>query len=458
MDVNELRSYRKKLYTDLFTNVIPDRVPVQDGLGVEYLIQYSGRNLLCAQYEYSEEMLIDVYDKAAREVLRGDTLGAGYARNAVGIMMDQNVANRMGASGFIQHPEVSCMSPDEYDEFIENPYDFFLEKVSPRQSRQVAKGGAFRSRAVLMRYLSAMDQNAAFANATSLMAERYGFHREPAGSSSITQPPFDIIADFCRGFSHIPMDMRRCPEKLHAAMDAIMPFILRMGVPANPNVLGSAKIMTHMPAFLSLKQYEEFYLPQFVDQHHIYAEKGIYLSDFLEQDWTRFVDSLDEMPMGTRFYMEKGDPKKFKDGLGKKFVLGGMYPIAMLRSGTKEQCIDKAKELLDIMAPGGNYYFCMDKSALSLEDVNVENYIAVLEYIKENYHYDNAGELVNTELKREDTIVTGKAKKYPEFKSKYILTFDEYKKEYPPVDDIVEPYMRKAYDKYIAKLGWARDF
>ena len=32
------------------------------------------------------------------------------------------------------------------------------------------------------------------------------------------------------------------------------------------------------------------------------------------------------------------------------------YPITLLGTGTKEQCIDKAKELLDILAPGGNYF------------------------------------------------------------------------------------------------------
>ena len=458
MNTKELQEYRKKLYTDLYTNVIPDRVIVQDGLGIEFMIQYAGKDLLTTQYCYTDELLDEIFTKAAEDLMRGDIMPAVFARNAISIMIEQSISDCMGKSGFIQHPEHCYMQPDEYDEYIKNPYDFFIEKIAPRQSKQIGKGGAYRSRAVLMRQYAQMDQNAMFGRAAAKLANNYGFHVEPPRSTSITQPPFDMIADFARGFSQIPMDMRRCPEKLKEAMVATMPFLLKWGVPGNINVLGAAKIMTHMPGFLSTKQYEEFYLPAYYDMHHIYAEQDIYIANFLEQDWTRFVDSLEDFPMGTRFYMEQGDMKKFKDTLGKKHVLGGFYPLSILRSGTKEQCIDKAKEILDIMAPGGNYYFCWDKSALSLDDINVENYVAVMEYVRDNYKYDNAGSPVDAGLKKEDTIVKGLRSKYPEFQSKYVLSFEEYKKEYPPVDERAEPYMKAAYEKYLAMLPLTRSY
>ena len=152
--------------------------------------------------------------------------------------------------------------------------------------------------------------------------------------------------------------------------------------------------------------------------------------------------------------MEYGDPQKFKDKLGKKMVLGGFYPITLLKTGTKQQCIDKAKELIDILAPGGNYFFCFDKSALNLEDINTENYVAVLEYVLDNGKYDNAGELVTTD-KKEDSIQKF-AHTYPEFKSKYYVPFDEFKKVYPPVSDKAEPLMRAAYEKYSNMIDRAR--
>lgn len=450
MDAAKLREYRKGLYKDLFSNTIPDRIPIQDSLSTEFLIQFAGKDLAVAQYEYTKELVTEIYENAINNLMRGDILGAGFARNAIGLMLEGSIGNQMSETGMIQHPEISYMSADEYDEFIANPYDFIIEKISPRTSKQFAKDGAFRSRALYAKMLAAADQNAIFGSVTAELAVKYGFHSEPAGSGGNGQPPFDYIADFARGFSQIPMDMRRCPEKLHAAMDALMPLSILQAEAPKPDLLGSSKVMTHMGGFLSNKQFEEFYFPHFNEICHINAEKNIYMQMFLEQDWTRFIDLLCDMPMGTRFYMEYGDMKKFKDKMGKKFVLGGFYPMVLLRTGTKEQCIDKAKELLDIMAPGGNYYFNWDKNALHIDDVNVENYIAVMEYVRENGKYTNAGEQVSS-MKREATIHRGYAKKYPEFTSKYYLTFDEYKKEYPPATPRVEAAMREAYNKYISK-------
>lgn len=240
--------------------------------------------------------------------------------------------------------------------------------------------------------------------------------------------------------------MRRQPEKLLEAMEALMPYCIWMGKPRSISQLGCNMIMTHMAAFLNTKDFEKFYWPTFHKLCHIAAEQGQAMQIFLEGDWTRFIDHLQDLPQGTQLWMEYGDPQQFKDKLGKKMVLGGFYPLTLLRQSSKDQCIDKAKELIDILAPGGNYIFIFDKSALSPNDINPENYSAVLEYVIENGKYDNPGELVTTD-KREDSVQKF-SHLYPEFKSKYLLSFDEFKKEYPPTHERVEPLMRAAYEKY----------
>jgi hypothetical protein len=84
---------------------------------------------------------------------------------------------------------------------------------------------------------------------------------------------------------------------------------------------------------------------------------------------------------------EYGDPKLIKEKLGKKHILNGFYPITLLKTGTKQQCIDKAKELIDILAPGGKYFFGFDKAIITADSVNLENLKAVLEYVSENAYY-----------------------------------------------------------------------
>jgi hypothetical protein len=87
---------------------------------------------------------------------------------------------------------------------------------------------------------------------------------------------------------------------------------------------------------------------------------------FCEDDWTRYADYLYELPADTIIRFEYGDAKVIKEKLGKKHILTGFYPLTYLNLHTKEQCVDKAKELLDILAPGGKYFFSMVKVAMSI--------------------------------------------------------------------------------------------
>lgn len=440
----EMKSYRTKLFEDLYTGIIPDRIPVWDAIGLEYLIQYSGRDLMTTQYQYKADMLIDIFEKGM-EICRGDMPIGAFARNPIALMFQKSELMEMSKSGFIQHAERSVMEADEYDEFIENPHDFVLEKLEPRINKGYGNEVS-RARNYAKSVLSHMQQLMEFGIAESAIVEKYGLFTRPFGTVGMQVVPFDYITDMYRGFSKIPMDMRRCPEKLLEALEAVMPYAIWMGRPNALSPLGCNMIMTHMAAFLSNEQFEKFYWPTFNKVCHIAAEQGQPMQIFLEGDWTRFIDYLQELPQGTQLWMEYGDPQLFKDKLGKKMVLGGFYPITLMGNGTKQQCIDKAKELIDIMAPGGNYQFITDKSALALSDINPENYVAVLEYVLENGKYDNAGELVTT-AKKEDSIQKF-SHLYPPFESKYVETFEQATKDHPPADPRVEPLMRAEYDKY----------
>lgn len=440
----EMKAYRTKLFEDLYTGVIPDRIPVWDSLALEFMIQYAGKDLMTTQYQYTPELLIEIFEKS-RELCRGDMPVGAFARDPIGLMFQKSDLMEMSNSGFIQHAERSVMDPEDYDEFIKNPYDFVLEVLQPRINKGY-NNEINRAWNYGKSMITAMEQGRAFAIADATIVERYGLFKRPAGSVGSQIVPFDFITDMYRGFSKIPMDMRRMPGKLLEAIEAVMPYAIWMGEPNVISPLGCNMIMTHMAAFLSNEQFEKFYFPTFNKVCHIAAEKGQAMQIFLEGDWTRFIDHLQELPQGTQLWMEYGDPQKFKDKLGKKMVLGGFYPLTLLGNGTKQQCIDKAKELMDILAPGGNYQFILDKSALALSDINPENYVAVLEYVLENGKYENAGQLVTT-TKKEDSIQKY-SHLYPEFQSKYVESFEELTKDHPPADARVEPLMRAAYDRY----------
>lgn len=103
----------------------------------------------------------------------------------------------------------------------------------------------------------------------------------------------------------------------------------------------------------------------------------------------RYLDYLWELPENTIMRFEYGDPRLVAEKLGGRHILSGFYPITLLQTGTKEQCIDKAKELLDILAPTGKFWFQADKSIISADKDGkiAENLRAVLEYVTENGSY-----------------------------------------------------------------------
>lgn len=401
---------------------------------------------MLTQYSLTVEKLAEAINKV-RKFAVGDVFTAGSARNAIGAMFQKSNMDVMSKSGFVQHPESATLYADELDEYIQSPYDMIQSKMRPRSYPAYSEEPFQRLFNYMRFYLCNQEFNQIIAQANKIIAEKYGLLTTPAGSSGRAPVAFDNLADRAGGFNEILTDIKRRPQKILDAMDAFMPYAIHLATKSKPHILGSNAIMTHMGVFLRNKEFDKFYWPKFNEIVHVGAEGSRATTIFCEGDWTRFLDEMTELPMGTRLYMEYTDMQKFKDKLGKKCVLGGFYPLTLLKNGTKQQCVDKAKEIMDIMAPGGNYFFRFDKAVLDTNDLNPENYTAVMDYVLENGQYSNAGDTISSE-KKEDTIIKGIADKHPKFSSSYIVEFEEWIKDYPPADERAIPLMKAAYDKY----------
>ncbi|MCL1803762.1 MAG: uroporphyrinogen decarboxylase [Eubacteriaceae bacterium] len=456
MDAKEKAAYRQKLLTDLYSGIIPDRIPVNNALSLELLIEYAGKDLMLTQYDYQYEELIEIFEKAM-EINIGDNFGAAFARNAVACLITKSNRNVMSSSGFIQHPERSIMEADEYDQLIADPETFIGEVLFPRVSPLYQQSPTMFAISYLRNYLSNQNQNMALGRASAEIGEKYGYPAA-AAPGSMTGVPFDEIADSYRGFINMTIDIKRRPQKVLDAMEALMPKSIANQYVPSVDIRQSSSIMTHMGVFLNTKDFETFYWPCFAKLCHIAGERNLHMFIFAEGDWSRFYDHLYDLPAGCRFMFEYGDAQTIKDKLGKKHIIGGLYPVTYLRSKTKQECIDKAKELMDIMAPGGNYHFQFDKSAVSVRDINLDNYVAVLNYVLENGKYENAGQKASGEfdfLNFQDTVKPY-LKDYPTFVSKYDLPFDEFVKDFPVPHERALPIMQAQYEKYQRMVPYPR--
>lgn len=429
-DRKKIKEEKEQLFKDVYNGIVPKRVPIRANLSVEFSIQLAGLPL--AQTQWTLDGIEEALDRAF-QISNSDAYPLGYPRYPAHFQVMGARTFIMGSNGYIQHPEAKGMEEHDYDEFIKNPYDCIMEKILPRLYSELDTEPITRSLIIAKGMTAYFDYINKYALINEKLTEKHGFYNVPKGSGAGVVAPFDYLADFLRSFTGISMDVRRCPEKVAEACEALLPLQIKRGLPPVPSRYGETFIALHMATYLRTKDFEKLFWPSFYKLVHKLAEEGQPCYLFCEDDWTRYLDYLIELPAKTRLCFEKGNPRLFKDKLGKKHIISGLYPLTYLKSATKEQCINKAKELLDIMAPGGNYVFSFDMSPLSLNDVNIENYVAVLEYVAENSKYSNAGEVSILEEKLSKQVVINEI---PEFESKY------YKKDYGENNSQIDPKLK----------------
>ncbi|KPU46197.1 uroporphyrinogen decarboxylase (URO-D) [Oxobacter pfennigii] len=429
-EVKKLQQERISLYDDFYNNKIPKRLPVDAfRMSNNMLAQYGNLNIFDIQYDFSQ--LAEVSEKVCDEIYSDVCPVPGMSvasriPSFYSILESQSFV--MSGSGFMQHPEVVGMMEEDYDYLIEDAYACLLERVIPRQYKALNSDNTAKAAGVIPMAQASLRRDSAAVAATlqGLIAKKGYYPGPPRGSGGFSAAPYDFLADQLRSFSGISKDIRRNRNKVAEACEALYPLMLKFAMPANPAPQGSVSTPLHMPTYMREKDFVEVWLPTYKRMLEQLAAVGARVSAFCEHDWMRYLDILTELPAGTILRFEYGDPQTIKDKLGKKFIIGGLYPLNLLKSGTKQQCIDKAKELLDIMMPGGGYLFGFDKGAIVLNDINMENYIALSEFIRDYAVYENAGESFGTPLnsegfKFEPTPVV----------SKYIFNWEEFKEKYP---------------------------
>lgn len=377
----EIKKERQELFNDLYNMKTPKRVPITIKVNNEFGIQYAGMNLVETQWN-PEKM-----EQAAEVICQdffADKNPFGSRRFPAFYTLTNSNYFVMSSDGFLQHPEITPMKADEYLEFIDNPYDFLIEKIIPRLYPALDNDTNNKMFTFATGMEALADDNAAAAAISKKMSEKYGYFN-PTTKSAVFAP-YDFIADILRGFTGISMDIRRQPKQVIEACEAVLPFMVKMGITKNPTVMSETYVPLHMAPFMREKDFEKFYWPTFKKMVEKIMATGQGMSFFCEQDWTRYLDYLQDLPSGIRLRFEYGDPKLFKEKLGKKHIISGFYPISMFKNATVEECKDKAKEILDILAPGGNYSFDVDKVMATYEG-GKEKYIEVFNLVKEYGRY-----------------------------------------------------------------------
>jgi hypothetical protein len=422
-DAKTLKQQRTKLFEDTYNNIIPERVPINVNVGIEAVAEIGGLNVAETNWNpgIAMQAATDLCNKVYSDICPANLYNARFPGF---YEMSRSKSFRMASSGFVQHPEVSGMDVEDYDYLIEKPVDCILERVIPRLYPAFASGSPMEIALALAKTIAIKNADA-FTSFGLLgkINEQFGYHAENGMARAMTTAPLDFVADQLRGFTKMSVDIRRMPDKVLAAGDAVYPLMLRAGTPKVITPYSRAVSYLHMPTFMREKDFAKLWWPSFLRMCNELASMGIQTDTFCEDNWDRYLDYVYELPANTLIKFEYGDPKRIKEKLGKKHILTGLYPLALLQSGVKEQCVDKAKELIDIMAPGGKYIFSFDKVIITANSCKLENLIAVTEYIRDNTKYSSAGQTAGAAYNQSDY----KVEPCGEIKSRYLTTREQYK-------------------------------
>ena len=445
-----LRLERDENIRSIYNNKIPKRVPISISLSGAVVAGYAGLDIRTAYWKPSilKETLYELGEKINTDA--GIYGGSNYT--PVSSQTLRSINKVMSSTGYMQHPNTVCMEENEYDELIADPYAFIVEKCIPRLYKSLSpESNPWKNILALLQE----SQLRAIVGKEDMelrmeLNERFGYQSGPRGGG-FGRVPMDWIADQLRSFSGICIDVRRSRAKLIEALEAIYPMIYKIGVAKdlkNIDRSQTTSFQLHMATYFREKDFAEVWLPTWKRQVEDYASLGMRISAFLEHDWDRLLDYVYELPTGSVLSFEKTNAKLLKDKLGKKFILSGGFPLQHLVQCTKSEIIDKTKEWLDIMAPGGQYIFGFDKGAMTHQDINMENLIAVCDTVREYGVYDNPGAPSGEVFNKDDY----KHSELKEFKSKYYTTWEEYTNEFPYTPDEAMPLVMQSEDALLALM------
>jgi uroporphyrinogen-III decarboxylase len=173
----------------------------------------------------------------------------------------------------------------------------------------------------------------------------------PTILGGFTKAPFDVIGDTLRGTKGIMLDLYRRPDKLLAAMDALVPIMIGMGVASfqqtgNPLIF----IPLHKGAdgFLSDEQFKKFYWPTLKQVIYGLIENGCIPFPALEGYWGSRLEVIQDVPKGTTAWMvDTTDITEAQQTLGQKACLIGNVSSSMLSLSSPEEVKAYVKKVID---------------------------------------------------------------------------------------------------------------
>ena len=353
----------------------PDRMPV--GLhSFFWPANYGGITYKELMYDYDKakqvtlDAAIELEPDGVYPLLLGSTIGRMLEK--FDFKQLQWPGHGVGDMQPFQYLDREYMKAEEYDDFLFDPTGFYLHKYLPRVLG-VFEGFDKLPRFAGMHYLRTMygmrpfalpevrasfDRIVAAAEETNTLfahhldwVQRLRAAGFPLANGTVATSPYDIIADYFRGATGMMKDLYRHKDKLKLVLDKMSTIVTRITI-ENARLAGHPIVFIPIhwapDAFMSPKQFEEFWWPPFRKMLMGMIEADLIPMPMWESDCTKRLEVIKDIPAGKCIYwFERTDLVKAYEVLGDRVALRGNLSPSMLTTGTPEEVDAAVKHLVD---------------------------------------------------------------------------------------------------------------
>ena len=322
-----------------------DRIPFVF-MGTAFAPRYMGVSMaeFCADPDLRVDVTLAAMDRLGGEFDGINSLPAGRIAVALSLAWLSRIAvpgRDLPDDSLWQVDEAEVMTVDDYDTIVERGWLAFLMEYLPR----VLDPAEFRANAAWME-----------SNLTGVVdrCRDRGYVPVSGGGTTI---PFECLCGG-RSMEEFFLDLHRIPDKVKAALDAMQPGLIQVGLDGArrsgiPAVwVGGWRAAS---AMLSPKMWNEFVFPYYLEMVTQLAEAGVVSVLHFDHDWTRDLSRLRELPARRCILNLDGwtDIRRAKEILGDHMAIMGDVPAPLLSTGTPDDIYAYVRDLVRDVGPTG---------------------------------------------------------------------------------------------------------
>ena len=316
-------------------------------------------------------------------VVINSCLGGGASHDILGDVYSSNPGREVGKNIESQWViEKPVMNDDEYDRFIEKPFEFLMGTVIPRAYKNLAD---LNSPTAVGALLKMGQEVAKFPIFLMDFVAKWKKEAWLPWYYALAPNPLDFLGAFFRDFDKLSLDLYRMPDKVKKVCEIIGPVLAVVGKVTGAlsrDVTGSRRVFCPVwyNTYLSPEKFREFHFPYIKQIVNELIEAGLTPLMSFQGRADHLLDQLKELPeKKVIMWFDKTDLVKAREELGDNYCLAGGIPSRLLISGTPEKVRKHTEELIDNLKSGGGFIVSTEFNGMG--DAKVENVKALTETV-----------------------------------------------------------------------------